>query len=58
QQRIDAARSLLERTDLPVEAVAARVGLSSAVNLRRRFHSAVGTTPGAYRRLFGEAGTA
>ncbi|MFD4595447.1 GlxA family transcriptional regulator [Streptomyces rubiginosohelvolus] len=58
QQRIDAARSLLERTDLPVETVAARVGLSSAVNLRRRFRTAVGTTPGAYRRLFGEAGTA
>ncbi|MFH9125122.1 GlxA family transcriptional regulator [Streptomyces globisporus] len=54
QQRIDAARSLLERTDLPVETVAARVGLSSAVNLRRRFRTAVGTTPGAYRRLFGE----
>ncbi|MEU3134641.1 helix-turn-helix domain-containing protein [Streptomyces sp. NPDC006854] len=57
QQRIDAARSLLERTDLPVETVAARVGLSSAVNLRRRFRTAVGTTPGAYRRLFGEAAT-
>ncbi|MDJ1645125.1 GlxA family transcriptional regulator [Streptomyces pakalii] len=57
QQRIDAARSLLERTDLPVETVAVRVGLSSAVNLRRRFRTAVGTTPGAYRRLFGEAAT-
>ncbi|MGW3334890.1 GlxA family transcriptional regulator [Streptomyces rubiginosohelvolus] len=58
QQRIDVARSLLERTDLPVETVAARVGLSSAVNLRRRFRTAVGTTPGAYRRLFGEAAKA
>ncbi|MER7845731.1 helix-turn-helix domain-containing protein [Kitasatospora sp. NPDC096077] len=52
-RRIDAARALLERTDLPVEAVAARVGLASAVNLRRRFHAALGTTPGAYRRTFG-----
>ncbi|MGX8276667.1 GlxA family transcriptional regulator [Streptomyces sp. PBSH9] len=58
RQRVDAARSLLERTDLPVETVAARVGLSSAVNLRRRFRTAVGTTPGAYRRLFGEAAPA
>lgn len=54
-QRLDAARALLEQTDLPVEAIATRVGLASAVNLRRRFHAAVGTTPGAYRRAFGEA---
>ncbi|MER6300159.1 helix-turn-helix domain-containing protein [Kitasatospora sp. NPDC001539] len=54
-RRIDAARALLEQTDLPVEAVAARVGLASAVNLRRRFHAALGTTPGAYRRTFGSA---
>ncbi|MFJ1594728.1 helix-turn-helix domain-containing protein [Kitasatospora albolonga] len=58
QQRIDAARALLERTDLPVETIAARAGLSSAVNLRRRFRTALGTTPGAYRRVFGEARTA
>lgn len=54
-QRLDAARSLLERTDLPVETIATRVGLSSAVNLRRRFRASLGTTPGAYRRVFGEA---
>ncbi|GAA0498166.1 GlxA family transcriptional regulator [Streptomyces olivaceiscleroticus] len=53
-RRIDAARVLLEETDLAVDAIAARVGLSSAVNLRRRFRAAVGTTPGAYRRVFGE----
>ncbi|MFI1226950.1 MULTISPECIES: GlxA family transcriptional regulator [unclassified Streptomyces] len=58
QQRVDAARSLLERTDLPVETVAVRVGLSSAVNLRRRFRAALGTTPGAYRHIFGEAAPA
>ncbi|MFJ9082842.1 GlxA family transcriptional regulator [Streptomyces sp. NPDC102384] len=51
-QRIDAARALLEQTDLPVEAVATRVGLTSAVNLRRRFRARLGTTPGAYRRTF------
>ncbi|WP_328395910.1 helix-turn-helix domain-containing protein [Streptomyces sp. NBC_00390] len=54
-QRLDAARTLLEQTGLPVEAIATRVGLSSAVNLRRRFRAAFGTTPGAYRRIFGEA---
>ncbi|WP_216892447.1 GlxA family transcriptional regulator [Nocardia alni] len=51
-RRIAAARILLEETDLPVEAIAARVGLTSAVNLRRRFRAQVGTTPGAYRRAF------
>ncbi|WP_206789758.1 GlxA family transcriptional regulator [Amycolatopsis sp. MtRt-6] len=51
-RRVAAARTLLEETDLPVEAVAARVGLVSAVNLRRRFRERVGTTPGAYRRAF------
>ncbi|MBD0741016.1 GlxA family transcriptional regulator [Streptomyces sp. CBMA152] len=55
RQRLDAARVLLEQTDLPVEAIATRVGLASAVNLRRRFRAALGTTPGAYRRTFGES---
>ncbi|MEV0280752.1 helix-turn-helix domain-containing protein [Streptomyces sp. NPDC050610] len=54
-QRIDAARVLLEQTDLPVEAIATRVGLTSAVNLRRRFRAHLGTTPGAYRRTFSQA---
>jgi AraC family transcriptional activator FtrA len=52
-KRLDAARELLEQTDLPVESIAARVGLASAVNLRRRFRSHLGTTPGTYRRTFG-----
>jgi AraC family transcriptional activator FtrA len=51
-RRVTEARTLLEETDLPVEAIAARVGLASAVNLRRRFRARVGTTPGAYRRAF------
>ncbi|WP_109529945.1 MULTISPECIES: GlxA family transcriptional regulator [Nocardia] len=49
-RRVAEARTLLERTDLPVEAIAARVGFTSVVNLRRRFRARVGTTPGAYRR--------
>ncbi|SDM55859.1 GlxA family transcriptional regulator [Allokutzneria albata] len=51
-QRITTARDLLESSDLPLEAIARRVGLSSATNLRRRFLNALGTTPGAYRRAF------
>ncbi|WP_055563869.1 helix-turn-helix domain-containing protein [Streptomyces atriruber] len=51
-QRIGVARQLLESTDLPLDAVARRAGLSSATNLRRRFLRALGTTPGAYRRAF------
>ncbi|MEV0664511.1 GlxA family transcriptional regulator [Actinomadura luteofluorescens] len=51
-RRIAAARDLLESSDLPLDAIARRVGLSSATNLRRRFLTTVGTTPGAYRRTF------
>ncbi|MGZ0148522.1 helix-turn-helix domain-containing protein [Kribbella sp. WER1] len=51
-QRIARTRVLLEETDLSVEAIAARVGLSSATNLRRRFRAALHTTPGAYRRAY------
>jgi AraC family transcriptional regulator, transcriptional activator FtrA len=53
-RRLDETRVLLEQTNLPVEAIATRVGLASAVNLRRRFRAHFGTTPGAYRRTFGE----
>ncbi len=51
-QRIAKARALLEETDLPIDTIATRTGLSSATNLRRRFRNAVGTTPSAYRRSF------
>jgi AraC family transcriptional activator FtrA len=51
-RRISMARTLLEETDLPVEVIATRVGLNSAVNLRRRFRAHLGTTPGDYRRTF------
>ncbi|HEV3357289.1 MAG TPA: helix-turn-helix domain-containing protein [Pseudonocardiaceae bacterium] len=51
-RRVNAARALLEQTDLTVDAIALRVGLASATNLRRRFHRAMHTTPAAYRRSF------
>lgn len=53
-QRLAAARELLEGTDLAVEAIATRVGLSSATNMRRRFLRMYRTTPAAYRRVFRE----
>jgi transcriptional regulator GlxA family with amidase domain len=51
-QRVAHARRLLERTDLPVEAIAAESGFGSAVSLREHFGRAVTTTPTAYRRAF------
>jgi AraC family transcriptional activator FtrA len=51
-QRIARVRVLLEETDLPVETIAVRTGLSSATNLRRRFRAALHTTPSAYRRVY------
>jgi transcriptional regulator GlxA family with amidase domain len=51
EQRLERARELLETTDLPVEAVAQRVGFGSGAVLRAHF-SRLGTTPQAYRRTF------
>ena len=51
--RVEAARRLLEDTDLTVGAVAARVGLKHAETLHRTFRRAVGTTPDRYRQHFG-----
>lgn len=53
QQRVLAARSLLEESDLPIEQIAARVGFNSAVVLRDHFRRAVGVSPSDYRRRFG-----
>jgi len=55
QQRVLAARTLLEASDLTVEQVASRVGFNSAVVLRDHFRKAVGLSPQAYRRRFGDA---
>lgn len=53
QQRVLAARDLLENSDLAVEQVAGRVGFNSAVVLRDHFRRATGLSPQAYRRRFG-----
>ncbi|MQY05521.1 GlxA family transcriptional regulator [Actinomadura macrotermitis] len=49
-QRVMRARELLERTDLPVDRVAAQCGLGSAANLRAHFAREVGISPSEYRR--------
>ena len=54
--RVDLARELLERTDLGVEQVAARVGLGTGANLRLHFHRILGTSPSEYRHTFVQPG--
>ena len=50
--RVEAARRLLETTDLGVAAVARAVGLKHAETLHRAFARRVGTTPDRYRQHF------
>jgi len=50
--RVDLARELLERSDLSVDQVAARVGLGTDANLRLHFRRVLGVTPSEYRRTF------
>jgi transcriptional regulator GlxA family with amidase domain len=54
-QRVRAAQELLERTSLPLEAIASRVGYRDADRLRMRLAREVGTTPARYREAFGAA---
>ncbi|MFB7469950.1 GlxA family transcriptional regulator [Kitasatospora sp. NPDC056184] len=49
RRRLERARDLLEGTDEPVEAIAARVGFASPATLRPHFARLTGTTPRAYR---------
>lgn len=53
EQRVLAAQSLLETTDLGIEEVARQVGFSSATLLRHHFSAIVGITPTAFRVRFG-----
>ena len=52
QQRILAARSLLEESDLCVEQIATRVGFNSGVVMREHFRRGIGLAPVDYRRRF------
>ncbi|GAA2820145.1 helix-turn-helix domain-containing protein [Kitasatospora paracochleata] len=51
-QRLLHAQRLLESTDEPIDAVAARCGFGNAATLRHHFGQRLGTTPQAYRRAF------
>jgi transcriptional regulator GlxA family with amidase domain len=50
--RIEAARSLLETTDLNVSAIAARCGFGTVETLHRAFRRRLHVTPDGYRRRF------
>jgi AraC family transcriptional regulator, transcriptional activator FtrA len=52
QQRILAARSLLEETDLGVEQIATHAGFHSDVVMREHFRREIGLAPAEYRRRF------
>lgn len=52
-QRLLLAQRLLEGTNEPVDAVAARCGFGNGATLRHHFGRRLGTTPQAYRRTFG-----
>ena len=53
--RLDAARQLLETSDLGIEVVARRCGFASREVLHRAFQRRLATTPAQYRRSFGPA---
>ncbi|MFH8563072.1 GlxA family transcriptional regulator [Streptomyces sp. NPDC017988] len=50
--RVQRAQRLLERTDEPVERIAARTGLGTPANLRHHFQRSTGTSPTTYRAAF------
>jgi transcriptional regulator GlxA family with amidase domain len=50
--RLEAARRRIERTDHPLETVAAETGFGTGDNLRRVFISTLGVGPADYRRRF------
>jgi len=49
-RRVERARELLERTDLPVTEIAAQVGYDDPTLLARAFRRTVGVSPTQYRR--------
>ncbi|MEK0156319.1 GlxA family transcriptional regulator [Arthrobacter oryzae] len=51
-RRLDAARRLLETTDLSIDQISADCGFGNAVTLRQNFAAAFATTPTDYRRRF------
>ena len=56
REKLQTTQELLESTDLTVEAIALRVGLGTAANLRTHFAAEYGVPPGSYRRTFSSRG--
>jgi transcriptional regulator GlxA family with amidase domain len=52
QQRINRTRELLETTGLPIDDIAAQVGLGTPANLRTHFRRATSISPSRHRQLF------
>jgi transcriptional regulator GlxA family with amidase domain len=52
QQRLQHARRLLERTDEPVDRIAAEAGFGTGTAMRQHFREALGVSPRAYRNTF------
>jgi transcriptional regulator GlxA family with amidase domain len=50
--KVERARELLERSRIPTDEVAARVGYADPAAFRRAFRRETGMTPAAYRRQF------
>lgn len=50
--RVDAARRLLEESDVPLQRVASRCGFASPDTMRRCFMRRIGTAPSNYRERF------
>jgi len=50
--RVEAARTLLQDTDMPLERIAEQCGLVSLVGMRRTFLRHMNVTPSDYRRTF------
>lgn len=51
--RLNRAKTLLERSDLSIEAVAAKSGFGSVDTLQRAFRDLLSVAPGTYRDRFG-----
>lgn len=52
RQRLDRARSLLESTDLSIDAIAGECGFGSSVTMRQNFAAAFTVSPSNYRKRF------
>ncbi|MDR3710537.1 MAG: AraC family transcriptional regulator [Capsulimonadaceae bacterium] len=50
EKRVDAAKEILTRSDLPVQQIAAYLGYSNEFNFSRRFREITGVSPRGYRR--------